>query len=630
MNREKLISLVTQAQSGDSQALDALFTEFYNDVYYFALKTVKDSDTACDITQETFLEIIRTIGNLKEPAAFVTWMKQITYHQCTRYFNKKKDELVEEDEDGNTIFDSLADESEASIPSEVLEKEEFRQTILAMIDKLTEEQRSAVMMYYFDELTVGQIAQIQGVSEGTVKSRLNYARKAVRKSVEDYEKKTGIKLHSFAFLPLFLLFFGKELMPEAKAAEIHTTVTITANTAMGGTVGGTTATASGVAPAASGILTKIAQLPLAGKIIAGILAVALVAGLGILIAKPGTNSTPNNPQQNISGATENTNGQIGPVKYESQLLEIYNETDKIRDVFRDYAGDDYIFYWNTNGGISDMNDVVDRTQNYYFTADADIQKYCMVYKYPAYIDSNGVLHLKREGMVYPCPDLKGEVFYYEENVENEQMIVCSVDEDGYMYINVYNQKGNKQGYDNTPLYLDDYTTNRVESIVATSKFRSSFFAIVDGYIYENSGWDGLDLDHIDNVDGTKPCIRLHRTYIPAKNLLSHDVNHQYIYHEEGVMDEIIIRGYTVSLPAGKTVEQIALAMSGDESVVIFDDGSVYIHLSGDGDTLIYSQELTDLYKAGAICNIFTIAEFVILMDDNVTYKVNTEIIAPES
>lgn len=626
MNREKLISLVTQAQSGDSQALDALFTEFYNDVYYFALKTVKDSDTACDITQETFLEIIRTIGNLKEPAAFVTWMKQITYHQCTRYFNKKKDELVEEDEDGNTIFDSLADESEASIPSEVLEKEEFRQTILAMIDKLTEEQRSAVMMYYFDELTVGQIAQIQGVSDGTVKSRLNYARKAVRKSVEDYEKKTGIKLHSFAFLPLFLLFFGKELMPEAKAAEIHTTVTTTANTAMGGTVGGTTATASGVAPAASGILTKIAQLPLAGKIIAGILAVALVTGLGILIAKPGTNSTPNNPQQNISGVTENTNGQIGPVKYESQLLEIYNETDKIRDVFRDYAGDDYIFYWNTNGGISDMNDVVDRTQNYYFTADADIQKYCMVYKYPAYIDSNGVLHLKREGMVYPCPDLKGEVFYYEENVENEQMIVCSVDEDGYMYINVYNQKGNKQGYDNTPLFLliNGEYVGKVDSIVATSTFHSSFFAIANGYVWENSGRNGL------NINDEKPYIDLGYTGIAEGNLVSHDVNHQYIYHEDGIHNEIIIRGYTVSLPDGKTVDDIALAMSGFESIVIFNDGSVYIHLSGDGDTLIYSQELTDLYKAGAIRKIFTLAKFLILMDDNVTYKVNTEIIAPES
>ena len=358
MNREKLISLVTRAQSGDSQALDALFTEFYNDVYYFALKTVKDSDTACDITQETFLEIIRTIGNLKEPAAFVTWMKQITYHQCTRYFNKKKDELVEDDEDGNTIFDSLADESEGSIPSAVLEKEEFRQTILAMIDKLTEEQRSAVRMYYFDELTVGQIAQIQGVSEGTVKSRLNYARKAVRKSVEDYEKKTGIKLHSFAFLPLFLLFFGKELMPEAKAAEIHTAVTASANATMAGTVGAASATAA----TASTSVGVLAQLPLVGKVIAGILAMAVVVGLGSLVANPKTEPNQDNPQQSISGENENAGGEVGPVKYKSQLLEVYNETDKIRDVFRDYAGDDYLFYWNTNGGISNMNDAVDRTQ----------------------------------------------------------------------------------------------------------------------------------------------------------------------------------------------------------------------------------------------------------------------------
>ena len=620
MNREKLISLVTQAQSGDSQALDALFTEFYNDVYYFALKTVKDSDTACDITQETFLEIIRTIGNLKEPAAFVTWMKQITYHQCTRYFNKKKDELVEEDEDGNTIFDSLADESEASIPSEVLEKEEFRQTILAMIDKLTEEQRSAVMMYYFDELTVGQIAQIQGVSEGTVKSRLNYARKAVRKSVEDYEKKTGIKLHSFAFLPLFLLFFGKELMPEAKAAEIHTAVTASANATMAGTVGAASATAA----TASTSVGVLAQLPLVGKVIAGILAMAVVVGLGSLVANPKTEPNQDNPQQSISGATENAGGEVGPVKYKSQLLEVYNETDKIRDVFRDYAGDDYLFYWNTNGGISNMNDVVDRTQNYYFAADVDIQEYCMAFKYPAYRDSRGILHLQRDGAVYPCPDLKGEVFYYED--DGWQMTVCSVDEDGYMYINVYNQKGTKQGFDNTPLFLliNSEYVEKVDSIVAISMFHSSFFAIANGYVWENSGYNGL------KINDEKPYIALGYTGIAEGNLVSHDVNHQYIYHEDGIHNEIIIRGYTVSLPDGKTVDDIALAMSGFESIVIFNDGSVYIHLSGDGDTLIYSQELTDLYKAGAIRKIFTLANFLILMDDNVTYKVNTENLARES
>ena len=207
MEREQLIKLVTEAQNGKSEAMNELFSEFYNDVYYFALKTVKDSEIACDITQETFMEIINTIDELKEPVAFVTWMKQITYHQCTRYFKKKKDVLVDEDEEGNTLFDSLVDESEDSVPSEVYEKEEFRKTILGMIDELSEEQRSAVMMYYFDEMPVGEISKVQEVSEGTVKSRLNYARKAIRKSVESYEEKHGIKLHGIALMPLFRFFF---------------------------------------------------------------------------------------------------------------------------------------------------------------------------------------------------------------------------------------------------------------------------------------------------------------------------------------------------------------------------------------------------------------------------------------
>ena len=266
MEKEKLISLVTKAQSGDNGAMEQLFSAFYNDVYYFALKTVKDSDTACDITQEAFLEVIRTIGELKEPAAFVTWMKQITYHQCTRYFKKKKEVLVEEDEDGNTVFDTLADESEDSIPSEVLEKEDFRKTILGIINELTEEQRSAVMMFYFDELTVAQIAQIQGVSDGTVKSRLNYARKALKKSVEDYEKKNNIKLHSISILPLLLLFFGKEAMPEAKAAEVGQAI-----------FGAAKAVATGA---------KLASIPLIAKILAGVVAVSLVAG-GVVLAGNG-------------------------------------------------------------------------------------------------------------------------------------------------------------------------------------------------------------------------------------------------------------------------------------------------------------------------------------------------------
>lgn len=285
MEREELIRTVTAAQNGDSEALNTLFNTFYNDVYYFALKTVKDDDLACDITQETFVEIINTLDKLEEPVAFVTWMKKITYHQCTRYFKKKKDVLVDEDEDGNTVFDTLAEERAEFIPDEALDKEDFRQTIMGMIDKLSDEQRAAVMMYYFDELTVKQIAEIQGVSEGGVKSRLNYARKAIKGSVEEYEKKNNVKLHSFAFLPLLLwLFRGyfAETMSTASAQTVAAGVSSATGAAISVSAG--TGAAAAVTATATGIGAKIASIPVVAKVVAGIVAAAIVVGGGLAIA----------------------------------------------------------------------------------------------------------------------------------------------------------------------------------------------------------------------------------------------------------------------------------------------------------------------------------------------------------
>lgn len=268
MDKQTLVSTVLAAQNGDGKALDALFNTFYNDVYYFALKTVKDSELACDITQETFVMVIQRLEDLKEPAAFVTWMKQIAFSQCTRYFRKKKELLADEDEEGNTIFDTLVEDKTEFIPDDKLDQEDFRQTILSMIDQLSEEQRAATLLYYYDELSVREIAQIQGVSEGTVKSRLNYARKAIKSSVEDYEKKSGVKLHSVALLPmLYWLFAGaKKEMPKKAAKKAALAVSKAAGTSVS------------VAGAAS--------VGIGAKIVAGVVAVSVVAGgAGIGISK---------------------------------------------------------------------------------------------------------------------------------------------------------------------------------------------------------------------------------------------------------------------------------------------------------------------------------------------------------
>ena len=160
---------------------------------------------AKDLTQDTFIEIFDTIDALREPAAFVTWSRQIAYHRCTAY-NRKRRELLF-DRVGTVMLDTVAEERREFIPDEALDIEELKETIREMIEALPEEQRSAILMRYFEEIPVKDIAEIQGVAEGTVKSRLTYGKKRIKKSVEAYEKQHGIKLHCKGVIPLLLWLF---------------------------------------------------------------------------------------------------------------------------------------------------------------------------------------------------------------------------------------------------------------------------------------------------------------------------------------------------------------------------------------------------------------------------------------
>lgn len=271
-----LYDLVDKARSGDRGALDALFTETYNDVYYFALKTVKNEDIAADITQDSFVTIFKTISSLQEPAAYVAWSRQITYRHCLKYLGNSREVTVEDNEDGTNVFDTVAEEKAEFIPNAALDQEDFRNTVMGMIHQLPYEQRTALLMYYFDELSVKEIAQIQDVSEGTVKSRLNYGRKAIKGSVEDYEKKTGVRLHSFAIVPLLLWLLLKDKSACSVSAGAVKTALASTSAAAG------SAAAKGTV---SGLAVKIA---------AGITGAAVLVGGGVWVGKS-LNKNPTTP-----------------------------------------------------------------------------------------------------------------------------------------------------------------------------------------------------------------------------------------------------------------------------------------------------------------------------------------------
>lgn len=314
VEREQLIAMVCGVQQGEEDAMARMYETFREDFYYFILKTVNnDRELAEDLTQDTFVEILEKIHALEEPAAFVTWAKQIAYHKCTDHFKKRRELLLDENEDGSSVFDIQEEENAEFIPDEALDNKELKQTIMNMINELPEDQRAALVLRYFNEVSVKEIAQIQSVSEGTVKSRLNYARKSIKQAVEAYEKKNGVKLHCVGVLPLLLWLFreyrvaNKLSMAAGTATQsfvlAEESATVAGVVASGAATAASTATTTAATTAvsvaaktAAGIGIKAVATALSTKIIAGVVAVAVVAGgiaAGVSVAQE--NKVPEQP-----------------------------------------------------------------------------------------------------------------------------------------------------------------------------------------------------------------------------------------------------------------------------------------------------------------------------------------------
>lgn len=296
MEKEKLISTVLAAQKGDAAAVSALYEAYQKDIYYHILKNVdNDAELAADLTQETFIEILETLDRLAEPAAFVTWSQRIAYHKCTAYFRKRREILADEDDDGYSVFDTLVEERSEFIPGEELDKAALREAIQGIVDNLPAEQRSAVVLRYFNEIPVKQIAEIQGVNENTVKSRLNYGRKAIQDGVEKYEKKHGIKLHCAGVIPLLLWLLreykranGISLAASVPVAQASVAASASASVAATG------ASASAAVAGSSLAKTIVAVVAAAALTVAGV-----AAGIALLPEdKPSVSAT--EPEQTIS------------------------------------------------------------------------------------------------------------------------------------------------------------------------------------------------------------------------------------------------------------------------------------------------------------------------------------------
>jgi RNA polymerase sigma-70 factor (ECF subfamily) len=170
---------VQQARAGDSGAWDVLFKRYQLPLYVYVFELVKDEQAGLDIVQETFISATRHIGGLREDAKFGSWLFGIAHQKCIQRWRKQNRNamLLEE------ISESPGDLE--SSPDDLLIREEEETEFMKLLDMLPTPQRSALVLHFVEDFSLEEIAQITGTTLGTVKSRLHYGKKALRKLMEE-------------------------------------------------------------------------------------------------------------------------------------------------------------------------------------------------------------------------------------------------------------------------------------------------------------------------------------------------------------------------------------------------------------------------------------------------------------
>lgn len=243
--------LVEKAIENDRQAKEALYLFTSKSVYFVALKMTNNEQDAMDITHDSYMKAFDKLDTLQNPNQFSSWINRIAANLCKDYFKRIKPDFFEDLSTDGMEF-QLEDES-GELPSDFSVNQNIKEIVHDVINILPEEQRLCVMMYYFDEMTVGEISEVLGVSEGTVKSRLNYARKKMKTEIDRLSEQ-GVELRGIAVGLLFRnnLFAECETVnvPEGVLAELFGTGSAAISTAAG---------AKGISAAAKAIIAVVSS-----------------------------------------------------------------------------------------------------------------------------------------------------------------------------------------------------------------------------------------------------------------------------------------------------------------------------------------------------------------------------------
>lgn len=185
-------NLIEQCQQGNVQAFDELMARYETRVYNLAYRLLGNAEDASDIAQETFLRVYRAMSRFRGHSTLHTWIHRIVVNLCLDEIKKKKRQpcLVQEaafdEESAESLIERIPDET--ADPEAWALSQERQLIVRQAIASLPPHHRSVLVLFDLEGLTYQEIAEVLQISVGTVKSRLNRARLALKEKMEPYQE----------------------------------------------------------------------------------------------------------------------------------------------------------------------------------------------------------------------------------------------------------------------------------------------------------------------------------------------------------------------------------------------------------------------------------------------------------
>lgn len=167
--------LALRCQHGEPEAFAELVREMERPLLYFALKLVRDESTALDVLQEVWLKAFRSVRKLAKPALVRSWLYQLTRSLAIDRLRKDA---------AQARRDAVHAEAHAEVSAEPAFAAEDAADLHRALDRLDLRQREVLVLHFLEDLPLAEIASVVGCPEGTVKSRIHHAKRALQAALE--------------------------------------------------------------------------------------------------------------------------------------------------------------------------------------------------------------------------------------------------------------------------------------------------------------------------------------------------------------------------------------------------------------------------------------------------------------